>query len=81
MRANVYEKYLPLIARDIAALAGRKKVPETTALVQTALTVKLDEEEQEEEEGARVPAEDEGVPSESSNEDETKLPSDEENSH
>jgi DNA topoisomerase-6 subunit B len=81
MRANVYEKYLPIIARDIAALAGRKKVPETNALVQTALTIKLDEEEQEEEEGTKAPSEDEGVLPESSSEDETKLPSDEENSH
>jgi DNA topoisomerase-6 subunit B len=81
MRANVYEKYLPIIARDIAALAGKKKIPETTALVQTALTIKLDEEEQEEEEGAKTPSEDEGVLSEPSSEDETKLPSDEENSH
>ncbi len=48
VRASVYEKYLPIIARDIAALAGRRKVPEIKALVESALTIKIDEEEEEE---------------------------------
>lgn len=49
MRANVYEKYLPIIARDISALAGRRKVPDTKSLIQSAMTIKLDYEEEEEE--------------------------------
>jgi DNA topoisomerase-6 subunit B len=42
VRASVYEKYLPIIARDIAALAGKRKVPETKSLVQSALTISLE---------------------------------------
>ncbi len=45
VRASVYEKYLPIIARDLAALAGKRKVPETQSLVQSALTINLEEEE------------------------------------
>jgi hypothetical protein len=44
----VYEKYLPIIARDIASLAGRRKVPDTKTLIQSALTIKLEDEEAEE---------------------------------
>jgi DNA topoisomerase-6 subunit B len=47
VRASVYEKYLPIIARDIAALAGRRKVPDTKTLIQSALTIKLEDEEEE----------------------------------
>jgi DNA topoisomerase-6 subunit B len=47
VRASVYEKYLPIIARDIAALAGRRKVPDTKTLIQSALTIKLEGEEEE----------------------------------
>lgn len=47
VRASVYEKYLPIIARDISALAGRRKVPDTKALIQSALTIKLEDEEEE----------------------------------
>ncbi|MFX1405012.1 MAG: hypothetical protein ACFE9D_11195, partial [Promethearchaeota archaeon] len=50
VRASVYEKYLPIIARDIAALAGKRKVPDTKALVESALTIKLETEEETEEE-------------------------------
>jgi len=50
VRASVYEKYLPIIARDIAALAGKRKVPDTKALVESALTIKLEAEEEVEEE-------------------------------
>ncbi|MFX1564258.1 MAG: DNA topoisomerase VI subunit B [Promethearchaeota archaeon] len=57
MRANVYEKYLPIIARDISALAGKRKVPDTAALVESALTIKLDELEEEPEE--KLPPSDE----------------------
>jgi DNA topoisomerase-6 subunit B len=49
VRASVYEKYLPIIARDVAALAGRRKIPDTKALVKSALTIMLPEEEVEEE--------------------------------
>ena len=47
VRASVYEKYLPIIARDIAALAGRRKVPDTKTLIQSALSIKLEDEEEE----------------------------------
>jgi DNA topoisomerase-6 subunit B len=47
VRASVYEKYLPIIARDIAALAGRRKVPETKTLIQSALTINLEDDEEE----------------------------------
>jgi DNA topoisomerase-6 subunit B len=47
VRASVYEKYLPIIARDIAALAGHRKVPDTKTLIQSALTIKLEDEEEE----------------------------------
>jgi DNA topoisomerase-6 subunit B len=50
VRASVYEKYLPIIARDISALAGRRKIPDTKSLVQSALTIKLEEEKEEAEE-------------------------------
>ena len=50
VRASVYEQYLPIIARDIAALAGKRKVPDTKALVESALTIKLEAEEEAEEE-------------------------------
>lgn len=43
MRANVYEKFLPIIARDISALAGRRKIPDTKTLIQSALTIKLED--------------------------------------
>ncbi len=48
VRASVYEKYLPIIARDVAALAGRRKVPDTKTLIQSALTIELKDEEEEE---------------------------------
>ncbi|MFW9984548.1 MAG: DNA topoisomerase VI subunit B [Candidatus Odinarchaeota archaeon] len=47
VRASVYEKYLPIIARDVAALAGRRKVPDTKTLIQSALTIELKDEEEE----------------------------------
>ncbi|MFX1509061.1 MAG: DNA topoisomerase VI subunit B [Promethearchaeota archaeon] len=50
VRASVYEKYLPIIARDIAALAGKRKVPDTKSLVKSALTISLEGEEESEEE-------------------------------
>lgn len=63
VRASVYEKYLPIIARDVAALAGRRKIPDTKALVKSALTISLKDEEVEEEE---VPSpEEEGILTES----------------
>jgi DNA topoisomerase-6 subunit B len=46
VRASVYEKYLPIIARDIAALAGKRKVPDTKLLVKSALTITLEGEEE-----------------------------------
>lgn len=49
VRASVYEKYLPIIARDVAALAGKRKIPDIKAMVQSALTIKLEGEEEEEE--------------------------------
>ena len=42
VRASVYETYLPIIARDIAALAGKRKVPDTKLLAQSALTISLE---------------------------------------
>jgi DNA topoisomerase-6 subunit B len=48
VRASVYEIYLPIIARYIASLAGRRKVPDTKTLIQSALTIKLEDEEAEE---------------------------------
>lgn len=57
MRANVYEKYLPIIARDVAALAGRRKVPNTKALIQSAMTIQLVEEEKKDE----APPPEEGI--------------------
>jgi DNA topoisomerase-6 subunit B len=50
VRASVYEKYLPIIARDVAALAGRRKIPDTKVLIKSALTITLPDEETEEEE-------------------------------
>ena len=49
MRANVYEKYLPIIARDVAALAGRRKVPDTKGLIRSAMTIQLVEEKEKDE--------------------------------
>lgn len=57
VRASVYEKYLPIIARDIASLAGHRKVPDTKTLIQSALTIKLEDEKVEE----RPPPTEEGI--------------------
>jgi len=64
MRANVYEKFLPLIARDIAALAGKRKIPDTTSLVRSALTIALEEGEETKEEAVELPPAEEAVASE-----------------
>ncbi len=61
VRASVYETYLPIIARDIAALAGKRKVPDTKSMVQSALTINLEGEE----ELVELPPAEEGILEES----------------
>ncbi len=59
-RINIYEKYLPLIARDIAALAEKKQIPNYEKLIEKSKTIieeAKEEEEAEEEEEVLAEAE------------------------